>query len=118
MEWKKVSPELSDFLEKTLIEYPCVKKKMFGCPVYFVNDNMFAGIHSDNIFIRLSEEDRAGILGEFDEACIFEPMEGRKMKEYVVIPETILNDSGIMNKWLSLSFRFTSSLPPKVKRKK
>lgn len=118
MEWKKVSPELSDFLEKKLIDYPCVKKKMFGCPVYFVNDNMFAGIHSDNIFIRLSEEDRKRIIAEYDEACIFEPMEGRKMKEYVVIPETIINDSEAMGMWLNLSFRFTSSLPPKVKRKK
>lgn len=42
MTWKKVSPELCALLEKVLMSYDCRNKPMFGCPAYFVNNNMFA----------------------------------------------------------------------------
>ena len=47
------------------MDYTCEKKKMFGSPVYFINRNMFAGVQADNLFIRLSEPDRAEILRHF-----------------------------------------------------
>ena len=62
---------------------------MFGCPVFFVNSNMFSGVFEDDIFIRLSEKDRKELFSKYDEAAPFEPMKGRKMKEYVVLPESI-----------------------------
>jgi TfoX/Sxy family transcriptional regulator of competence genes len=117
MEWKKASAELSDFLEQALTGFICVKKKMFGYPTYFVNGNMFAGVHSDNIFIRLSDHDRQEILDLHDEAAVFEPVEGKKMREYIVIPESILTDTTTLNDWLERSFRYASSLPPKDKDK-
>jgi hypothetical protein len=44
MDWEKASPELGIYLQNLLIGYNCQKKPMFGSPVYFVNDNMFAGV--------------------------------------------------------------------------
>jgi len=45
MIWKKPSEELSQFLEEKIASFNVKKKKkMFGCPVYFVNDNMLAGV--------------------------------------------------------------------------
>ena len=31
---------------------------MFGSVTFFVNNNMFAGVHEDNVILRLSEADR------------------------------------------------------------
>ena len=118
MEWAKASPELSDFLGFALMDYPCEKKKMFGSPVYFINRNMFAGVQADNLFIRLSEPDRAEILRTYDEVSIFEPVEGRKMKEYVVIPDSVMGNPEVLKEWLNRSFRYVSSLPPKEKTAK
>lgn len=43
-------------------------------------------------------------------------MEGRVMKDYVVVPESAYGDPDELGRWLSRSFEFTSTLPPKVKK--
>lgn len=118
MEWKKVSAELSDFLEAALMGFDCVKRKMFGCPAYFVNDNMFSGVHGDSLFIRLSEQDRKEILESFDEVMVFEPVEGRQMKEYVVLPESLYTRGELLDEWLKRSYGFALVLALKEKSKK
>lgn len=118
MKWKKVSEELSDLLADALVDFDCNKRMMFGCPAYFVNNNMFTGVHQDNIMIRLSESDRSAIQTKYDEAQPFEPMKGRVMKEYMLVPESLYNDSEEFNSWLNKSFEYASSLPPKKPKKK
>lgn len=85
MAWKKPSEELSIVLAEALAGFDVQPRKMFGSPVYFVNDNMFAGVHQDGIMLRLRPEDQNRLSAEHDEAVPFEPM-GRRMKEYVVLP--------------------------------
>ena len=118
MAWKKVSDELSEFLEDVLKPFECEKRKMFGCPVYFVNNNMFAGVHGDSIMLRFSVDDRKEMLETCDEAAPFEPMEGRIMKEYIELPESFFDDKASFDEWLDRSYRFVSSLLPKKKKKK
>ena len=118
MKWKKVSLELSEHLESALENYDCQKRMMFGCPAYFVNNNMFTGVHQDIIILRLSEDDRNSMQADFDEAEPFEPMKGRVMKEYLIIPEILYNDVDEFDTWLKKSFMFVSALPPKKSKKK
>jgi len=118
MAWKKVSDELSAFLENKLASIPCDQRRMFGCPVWFVNNNMFAGVHQDSIMLRLSADDQKELYDSFDEAAPFEPMPGRKMKEYVSLPETVFGDDSLFDSWIERSFNYVSSLPPKEKKKK
>lgn len=118
MKWKKVSPELSELLEKNLEDFNCQKRQMFGCPAYFVNNNMFTGVHQDNIILRLSENGRKKIQDKYDEAEPFEPMKGRVMKEYIVVPEVVYSDSDEFNHWLKQSYEYVSQLPPKQNKKK
>ncbi len=49
--WKKPSEELSRFLEERMAPFDVKKKKMFGCPVYFANDNMISGVFENDIFM-------------------------------------------------------------------
>lgn len=98
MIWKRVPAELSDFLEEALKSFDYQKKMMFGCPVYFINNNMFAGLHQDNFFIRLSETDREKVLTTYEGIRPFEPMKGRTMKEYGGVLKSPVYPSGIFRK--------------------
>jgi TfoX/Sxy family transcriptional regulator of competence genes len=118
MSWGKAPEELVGFLEETLRDVNCQFRKMFGYPTYFINNNMFAGAHQEGLFLRLPPDDRESAMSEHDEIVPFEPMAGRVMKEYVVIPEHIYTDSEVFPDLLAKSVDYVSSLPPKEKRKK
>jgi len=118
MKWKKVSPEMSEILQEALAGYACEKRPMFGCPAYFVNNNMFAGVHQDVIILRLSPADREAIQKASDEIVPFEPMEGRPMREYVAVPEPFASDKREFAAWVDRAYEFARSLPPKVKKEK
>lgn len=64
---------------------------MFGYPLAFANDQLFCGLFADAMFVRLAEEDRAALLAR-PGAVVFSPMMGRPMREYVVLPQSVLED--------------------------
>lgn len=115
--WKKTPPELVEFLHASVKGIPCRLKPMFGYPVYFINDNMFIGTHQDNLFLRLSEKDRKSLEQENDEVHLFEPLPGRVMKDYVVLPESLVGNKAAFAEWLRKSAEYVSSLPPKKRKK-
>ncbi|TET28839.1 MAG: hypothetical protein E3J70_08615 [Candidatus Heimdallarchaeota archaeon] len=116
--WRKPSEDLMDLLATLLEPYNCLSRKMFGSLTYFINNNMMTGVHEDIIFLRLSEEDRENIKKEFPSVVHFEPLEGRKMREYVVLDEEIYRDIPTLEKWLEKAVSFVSSLSPKVPKQK
>ena len=89
---------------------------MFGYPVAFINGNMFMGVHGNSIILRLPDNDRKKFL-KLKSAKQFEPIPGRPMKEYVVIPEWMFDDKFIINSWTEKSFEYVSGLPLKLKGK-
>jgi TfoX/Sxy family transcriptional regulator of competence genes len=113
MEWKKAPNELVNYLAKHTAELNCDFRKMFGYPAYFVNGNLFTGIHGDSLFIRLSESEIKKFTEMNSEATPFEPVAGRFMKGYVVVPQSVYSNEKLFNEWLKKSFKYASSLPPK-----
>ena len=118
MAWKKANSKLIELLGHSMLKYRCDRKMMFGSPTFFVNNNMFAGVHEDTVIIRLSEGDRKDIFSRHSEVLPFVPMQGHVMKEYAALPEIICNDAGTFQEWLSRSYNYTASLPPKEKKRK
>ncbi|MFC1553706.1 TfoX/Sxy family protein [candidate division KSB1 bacterium] len=116
MKFKKVSDELSAFLDDSFGGFIIEKRKMFGCPVYFVNTNMFAGVFEDQIFLRLSEKDREEIKDEYDESQHFDPLGGKPMREYIVIPDQLYNNTAEFTIWLNRSYDYANSLPQTKKK--
>jgi TfoX/Sxy family transcriptional regulator of competence genes len=92
-------------------------RKMFGYPSAFIGGQMFTGLFQDRMHLRLSDADRAEFL-KIDGAILFEPMPGRAMKEYVMVPPSILNSDEKLGAWLKKSAAYARSLPPKVKKPK
>ena len=68
MAWKKVPPELVAFLEKALVPFESERRTMFGCPVYFVRDNMFVGAYEDAVMLRLPEQDQSELFAAHPQA--------------------------------------------------
>ncbi len=90
---------------------------MFGYPAAFIRGQMFSGLFQSSMILRLSPDDRARFLEEFG-ATSFEPMPGRVMREYVVVPDTVLGSSKLLAMWLTRSREYVSSLPAKKPRLK
>jgi TfoX/Sxy family transcriptional regulator of competence genes len=118
MKWEKMSMETAQRLEVIAKPYACQKKPMFGHEVYWVNGNMFTGVFESSIWIRLSQQDQAEFLGKFKDAKQFEPMAGRPMKDYIVVPESVLGNTELLNLWMKRSYDFTSSMPEKKAKPK
>jgi TfoX N-terminal domain len=109
MEWKKAPAELVEFLTNIMKNKNCDYKKMFGYPAYFINGNMFLGVHGDKLFLRLSDPDVAELTKNRTDVAYFEPMPGRPMKGYVVLPKSIYSDR-LFSELLEKSERYVSSL--------
>ena len=118
MEWKKAPAELVEFINGKMKDKNCDYKKMFGYPAYFFNGNMFVGVHGDKLFLRLSDADMAEVMKDCKDVSPFEPMSGRAMKGYVVLPKAIYSDNILFAEYLDKSIKYVSSLPPKHAGKK
>src|SRR4030065_1981608 len=80
-------------------------RKMFGYSCVFARGNMFAGLHEAGMILRLSDEQRTEFL-RLKGAKQFEPMPGRVMREYVVVPKALLNAPGDLRPWVEKSLAF------------
>ena len=79
---------------------------------------MFAGLHQDTMFNRLSEKDYEKVPAIHEGVHPFEPMKGRIMKEYVVLPKSLYAHSATFNMLHNLPHKYGAFLPPKAPREK
>jgi len=116
MEWVKAPQEMIDRFDAMLPKRPEIeRRKMFGYPNALVNGNMFCGLFADSMFVRLAEEQRHLLLA-VEGAHMLEPMPGRAMREYVVVPASILHDDTQLRSWMDHAFEFALALPPKERK--
>jgi TfoX/Sxy family transcriptional regulator of competence genes len=111
--WKPVPEDLIRSFDEVISGLVGVtRRKMFGCPCAFMNGNMFFGCFEDDIFMRLSQEDREEALGS-GRFSPFEPVPGRRMREYVEAPGEFIRSGGDFESWFERSLKYALSLPPK-----
>ena len=114
----KAPEEMVNRFENALKDFPmATTRKMFGYPVAFVNANMFTGLFQDEMFLRLSDKDRAAFRSEYG-TKLFEPLPGRPMREYALVPRYVLNSPRLLRSWLTKGMEYAKALPPKKKRVK
>jgi TfoX/Sxy family transcriptional regulator of competence genes len=109
--------ETKDYFASIVPDHPAVNiRPMFGQLSAFVNGNMFMGIFGEDVLVRLPEEDREKVLGAGGR--VFEPMPGRPMREYVVLPDAWRDDSKRVREWAARSLDHADELPPKQPKRK
>jgi hypothetical protein len=113
----KSSPAIVDRFRAALERHAApdiVLKPMFGYQCAWLGGNMVTGLFADEWWVRVSEPDRDALL-ELPGAHPFEPMPGRSMGRYVVLPaDTTARDTDL-DQWLAKAVEFTRSMPPKKK---
>jgi TfoX/Sxy family transcriptional regulator of competence genes len=110
--WRPAPEKLVRVFEQAMLSMPEAKVRMtFGYPSATIDGNMFTCLHQDRMILRLSPDDRAELARQG--AKPFEPMPGRPMREYVVVPEPILKSDAQLNAWLEKALAYSKSLPPK-----
>jgi len=106
-----------EFFRSVLPDDPRITiRPMFGNVSAFVNGNMFVGLFGNELFVRLSDESRKELLEEKG-ASLLEPMKGKPMKEYVLIPKAWRNQHETVLLWVARSLDWASKLPPKKMKK-
>ena len=114
--WEKSPEALILLLDRVLPEAPNIeRRKMFGYPCAFVNGNMFAGLFGSQMFVRLPEKERLSMITD-QGAKPLEPMPGRPMKDYIVVPPALMIHETTLKSLFSRAMAFGASLPPKIKK--
>jgi TfoX/Sxy family transcriptional regulator of competence genes len=93
------------------------RRQMFGYPAGFARGQMCCGLFGSHLFVRLGEADRSELL-RVDGAHLFDPMGGRPMREYVVLPTAELESESRLRSWIAKAIAYAESLPPKGNRSK
>ncbi len=113
--WSRSPQELVDRFEEgtawLLAEPGVERRKMFGYPACFGNGYMFTGLHQDRWVIRLADDDRAELAAAG--GTQFEPMPGRSMGGFLVLPEPLASDPVAIRPWLERALANVRALPPK-----
>lgn len=116
--WEKSAPALVAAFDAALPRQPDVERRaMFGYPCAFVNRQMFAGLHEQNLLVRLPEDERTRLLAE-PGARRFEPWPGRVMREYVAVPPALQADAAALRRWMVRALAYARTLPAKPARRR
>jgi TfoX/Sxy family transcriptional regulator of competence genes len=111
--FEKSAPELVARFDETAARFPeADRRKMFGYPALFVGGNLVTGLFAQSWMIRLGDEDRAA-LQALPGAGPFEPMPGKPMKGYAVLPSDVVADDARLDDWVRRAIKFGRTLPPK-----
>jgi TfoX N-terminal domain len=91
---------------------PGVVRKGASIPYTSVNGNMFSYLFAEgSLALRLSPPDREAFRTQFG-AHLHEAY-GIVQKEYVDVPDALLDDSAQLERWFAASHAYCSSLRPK-----
>lgn len=111
--FEKSPPDLIARFDAFVGRFPqAERRKMFGYPCLFVGGNLVTGLHQAAWMVRLPEDELAGLLAQ-PGARPFEPMPGRPMKGYAVLPDDVVADDAALEVWVDRSITFGLTLPPK-----
>ena len=89
-------------------------RPMFGNLAAFVNGNMFAGLFGEDLFVRLPDDEAAPIKKQGGRP--FEPMAGRAMTGYVVVPSSWQKKPEAVRAWIGRALTLTRAMPAKAKK--
>ena len=115
--WTKSPAELQESFAAALERFPdAERRQMFGYPAAFANGNMWTSLHQRNWVVRLPDAARTELY-EIGGAP-FEPMPGRPMTGFAVLPASVVADPEARNRWLERAWANAVEMPPKVRAAK
>jgi hypothetical protein len=103
--------------EKLITTNPSVERKGATIPYTSKNGHMFSFISKEGqMALRLPTESREDFMEKYKTTLC--EQYGRVMKEYVVVPDSLLNNTNELKKYFDISYKYVSSLKPKATKRK
>ena len=113
---KSVSSGREVLYDKLIATNPEIERKGDANPYTATNGNMFTLLHESRLAIRLPEEEREKFLKKY-KTKLYEAY-GVVMREYVAVPDSLLENTKGLKKYLDLSYEYAKTLKPKTKKKR
>jgi hypothetical protein len=96
---------------------PKIERKGAANPYTSLNGHMFSYMNSTgSLALRLPEKEREEFLKKY-KTTLFEAY-GAVMKEYVTVPDSLLKNTKVLQKYLDMSIGYVKTLKPKPTKKK
>jgi hypothetical protein len=107
-------PEIVELYEKLVATNPAIERKGATLPYTSHNGHMFSIIYKDgSMGLRLGEKDREVFMKKYKAG---HPQQyGVVLKEYVLVPLSLLKKTKELKKYFDLSYEYVQTLKPKKK---
>jgi hypothetical protein len=98
--------------ENLVAAFPDIERKGKTMPYTSVNGHMFSLLTKEGqLAIRLPKDELTKFLEKHDtQLC---EQYGKVMKEYAIVPDSLLGNTRSMKKYFTMSYDYVSSLKPK-----
>jgi len=114
----KSPPELIARFDSIARHFPAATGRLtFGYPCLYVGGNMVSGLFESRWHVKLGPEERHE-LEAIPGAAPFEPMPGRPMTGFTLLPSSIIDDDEAIHDWVGRAVAYGATLPPKVPKAK
>ncbi|MEO6547460.1 MAG: TfoX/Sxy family protein [Ferruginibacter sp.] len=90
--------------------------KMFSGVCFMVNDKMCAGVQKEHLMIRLDPGQLPNVLKE--EGCVQMDMNGKLMKSFVLVDQTVVKTKKKLDYWLTLALDYNPIAKASKKKNK
>ena len=109
--------EKVELYKKLVATNPLVEVKGAANPYTSLNGNMFSQLlPSGRLSLRLPAADRDAFIAKYDTKLV--EQYGVVMKEYVEVPDTLLENTSQLKEYFDTSYAYVSHLKPKPAAKK
>ncbi len=117
-EQKTIPKDKYDLYEKLVQSIPGLSvNSTFGFPYTSHNGHMYSLLSkSGYVGIRMPKEEREQFLEKY-KTSLYKPEPGPLLKEYVTVPDDLLNNTETLKHYLELSLDYVKSLKPKPQKK-
>jgi hypothetical protein len=106
-----------DLYDRLIASHPDIERKGVTNPYTSVNGHMFTHLSkTGTLGIRLPKEEREAFLEEYN-TTLYRSY-GAIMKEYVAVPDELLEQTDELKGYLDISFAYVKTLKPKPSKKK
>lgn len=111
----EIPAEALERYDRLIRERPLFERKGVGLPYTSVNGHMFTFLSADGTLgLRLPAEQREAFLKQWGTSLFV--AHGATLKEYVVVPERLFQNTGDLLKYLDMSYQYVTGLKPKKPR--
>jgi len=115
-EQQEVPPEKLALYDKLVATIPNVQRKGATTPYTSWNGHMFSFLALDgSLGLRLPQEARDRFLKTYQTTLV--EAHGTIMKEYVAVPEDLLQNTQELQPYFALSFEYVQTFKPKPQKK-